>query len=56
MFTLKFSTDNAAFEDREAECVRILSAVARSVGSGKTGGRIMDANGNIVGEWSLDEA
>ena len=52
MFTLQFTTDNAAFEDcPEAEIARILRALAGKVERGETDGTVRDANGNRVGEW-----
>ena len=53
MFTLQFTTDNAAFEDcPEAEIARILRNIADRVDQGSDEGVAMDANGNRVGTWS----
>lgn len=49
---VEFKTDNAAFEDyKEGEIARILCEVARKIESGNTSGKVMDANGNSVGEY-----
>lgn len=50
-FMVTFETDNAAFEDYEAEVSRILRKVATQVESGSFGGVIHDSNGNRVGNW-----
>lgn len=53
MFTMKFSTANAAFDDKEAEVSRILRDIAECVERGLTNGRVADYNGNVVGKWEL---
>ena len=56
MFTLKFATDNAAFEGEalEAECARLLRQIAKRLEVREEAtGTIMDANGNYVGTWTL---
>lgn len=55
MLTLKFTTDNAAFEgdERYTESGRILADVAAKVADGQTSGLCRDSNGNLVGEWEL---
>ena len=64
-FTVRFSTDNAAFSEDDgedtgaamgAEIARILRAVARAVNDGAENGdtgTVHDVNGNTVGVWSL---
>ena len=54
MFTLEFSTENAAFED-SLEVVVILERIAQKVKGGDTFGAVKDSNGNTVGRWSLSE-
>ncbi len=56
MFTLKIRTDNAAFSDgnREAEIARILRHAADLVEQGVNHRRLLDLNGNIVGEFDCD--
>lgn len=53
MFTLKFSTGNAAFQDGygEQEAARILANIAESIMNGQDCGKIRDINGNAIGEW-----
>jgi len=53
MFSLKFKTDNAAFDDKTEEVARILLEIARQLTEGYTSGRATDYNGNRVGEWRL---
>ena len=56
-FAMKFETGNDAFEgdNFEFEVARILNDVSRDLElRGKTSGKVVDVNGNIVGEWSLD--
>ena len=55
MFSLSFTTDNAAFDgdERYMESGRILADVASKVADGQTSGVCRDSNGNRVGEWVL---
>jgi len=55
MFTLKFSTDNDAFQgyNKEYEITRILTEITEKVQNGYTEGKIRDINGNTIGEWSM---
>lgn len=53
MFTLKIKTDNAAFEDAEAEVARILAEVAHNLRVGIVRDSLHDINGNKVGEYRL---
>jgi hypothetical protein len=51
--TIKFNTDNAAFEENFAgECIRILQHVIERMEEGDDNGTIMDVNGNRIGTWS----
>jgi len=53
MFTLRFDTDNAVFEESFAsECARILREVADKLEEGDDNGAIRDINGNSIGKWS----
>lgn len=54
--TIRFNTDNAAFEDLDAETARILRALADRVEYGSKGEYIpiMDINGNQVGHFNHD--
>ena len=68
MFTLKIKTGNAAFHSDEfqdengnnrldpyaCELRRLLDEVAKQLVCSCTDGKLMDINGNRVGEWSLD--
>lgn len=56
MFECKFETDNAAFAEPHGkdEIVRILHELVDSIEAGKTDGRVMDLNGNGVGQWHYD--
>lgn len=55
MCKIKFSTENAAFRDgnAEQETARILREIADHVEDGEDAGKVMDANGNSIGTWSL---
>lgn len=55
MFTLKFATDNSAFEGEGgfSETVRILRKVANRIEDGDGSGNCFDINGNLVGTWNL---
>ncbi|MDZ7699498.1 MAG: hypothetical protein U5R49_22025 [Deltaproteobacteria bacterium] len=54
-FVLSMNCDNAAFEEPAIEISRILRKVAGQVEAGHEAGRIMDLNGNSVGEFRLQE-
>jgi hypothetical protein len=68
MFTLKIKTGGSAFMDADAynvygiECPdpsaheirRILKDVEENLRWGHTSGRILDINGNCVGEWAYE--
>jgi hypothetical protein len=55
MFTITIETDNAAFQDDPAgELAHILGKVAERVSDvdhRHDAGKVMDVNGNSVGEW-----
>lgn len=57
-FTLRIETDNAAFgnngDDCRAEVARILRTLATAVYTDASGS-VRDINGNMVGQWSLDD-
>jgi hypothetical protein len=55
MFSLEFTTDNAAFDDGVAtETCRILREVARNIERGELEGMVRDVNGNTVGQFTLN--
>lgn len=57
MFRIEFATDNAAFEDAPVtEIEAIFARIAGAVAVCQDGGRIMDSNGNHVGDWSANAA
>ena len=54
MFTVTIETDNAAFDNPGDELARILRKLAERVGDvdGRhDSGKVMDVNGNSIGEW-----
>lgn len=55
--TINIKTSNAAFEeDIHEETGRIITAVAIGIDNGRSEGRCIDSNGNIVGDWSIKYA
>jgi hypothetical protein len=54
MVTIKFDTDNAAFEDNPNEIRSLLDELAFRIQNSQPGdsGSIKDSNGNTVGSWS----
>ena len=55
---IEFSTDNAAFTEygylgRYEEVKRILDSITEKIRLGWEDGKILDINGNLIGEWSL---
>lgn len=53
-FALNFSVENVAFEQaEELETVRILRETADKIERGQLRGKVLDANGNTVGQFSL---
>ena len=56
MFTLQIKTANAAFSpDPQVELSRLLKLVAARLDDFHDQGPIMDANGNLVGEFELTD-
>jgi len=55
MFKLKMETGNAAFADniKHLEVARILRNVVEKLEADHTEGKLIDLNGNTVGEWKL---
>jgi len=50
--SIKFSTDNAAFEELpEVEVRKILREIGEAVLLGITDGPCHDSNGNTIGQW-----
>ena len=59
MVKISFETDNAAFHDelgysKRYEIMRILKNITRRIDNGDTEGKVMDVNGNSIGQWSID--
>lgn len=55
--SIQFKTTGDAFADpcgALEECARILRNVSQRISNGDDGGRILDINGNTIGEWSAD--
>lgn len=53
---ISISGENAAFVGYgEREYARILRVIADKLDNGRTGGRCIDANGNVCGGWALEE-
>jgi hypothetical protein len=51
---IKFNTSGQAFEDYgDTEVERVLEEIIRKVKNGRTEGKILDINGNTIGEWKL---
>ncbi len=54
--TIKIQMDNAAFSDDPlAELARILKDLSKHIEQGCDGRRLMDSNGNHVGEFSIQD-
>lgn len=54
MFKLTIETDNADFEDDEGRTISVLLAtIAAKLLDGERAGRILDANGNAVGDFTF---
>jgi len=54
MFKLKFDTDNDAFAPAPGfEIQRILKKIAQRAVDKEIGGKIMDINGNTIGDWEF---
>ena len=55
MFTLKFDTDNAAFEDDpKTEIARTMREVADKIEAGSIQDYIRDINGNTIGQFAFN--
>jgi hypothetical protein len=55
-FTLSIRCDNAAFtENLENEIARILRVVTNRLDRGIATAKLLDANGNTVGSFALDD-
>jgi hypothetical protein len=55
-FVVRFSVENAAFDDdRSAGIAGCLAEVTRMIDAGRQHGKIWDANGNVIGEFGLEE-
>lgn len=51
---IKFNTSGQAFEDfGDKEVERILENIIKKVKQGYVESKILDYNGNIIGEWQL---
>lgn len=62
MLKIEIETDNEVFHDAESgewmpvnECIRLLASISNRLDRGDTDGKIMDANGNTVGRFTLTE-
>lgn len=57
MVKIEFETNNSAFVEpdgsMEHEVKRILNVISKKIACGRTGGNILDLNGNSIGSWSL---
>jgi len=55
-FNMKIRSDNAAFSDGGGpEVARLLRQTADRIEAGHDYGRLMDYNGNGVGEWDFEQ-
>ena len=53
-FTCTVNLGNAVFEDNPSELANILRQVATRVdGTSNTASRIVDSNGELVGQWEI---
>jgi hypothetical protein len=53
-FKIEFDTDNAAFDGQWApETARILRNIADKIENGKASGKVLDENGNTVGQFGF---
>ena len=52
--TLSINGDNDAFfKNPDGEYARLLEQAAKMVRQGKTNGRLVDSNGNVVGKYEV---
>ncbi|MDO8472629.1 MAG: hypothetical protein Q7T05_02300 [Dehalococcoidia bacterium] len=54
-FKLEIVSENEAFRNGDTEVVRLLRDAANKVERGYRDGRLMDVNGNTVGEFKFTE-
>tara|TARA_R100000742_G_C4162468_1_gene3593 strand:+ start:196 stop:372 length:177 start_codon:yes stop_codon:yes gene_type:complete len=54
--TIKINTDNAVFEENPAELKKILNKALKIVQSGRGCGKLMDSNGNTVGNIIIEDS
>lgn len=55
MVLVKFETNNDSFVDmREKEIAKILRNLAEDIENGATYGKVIDSNGNMIGEWETE--
>lgn len=54
ILTAEWFEDNAAFADDPSERRLMFSAMVRQMETGRTEGKLLDSNGNEVGEWSIE--
>jgi len=55
-FVVRFSVENAAFDlDRASEIAYCLGEVQRMISLGYERGKVVDSNGNVIGEFGLEE-
>lgn len=52
---IEIDLDNAAFEDNPGELAQILDKIPSNVRPGDDG-KLMDSNGNRVGQWEVNES
>ena len=56
MFRINFGTDNAVFDDKAgSETCRILRSIAKKIENGDLYGPVRDVNGNLIGNWELND-
>lgn len=55
-FTLEFKTGNAAYDgvDLELETAKLLQIAADKISQGIDSAKIIDVNGNAVGQWEYN--
>ena len=51
---IKIKLDNEAYQDLRYELGRNLDWIISEVGLGSTKGKVRDYNGNITGQWSIE--
>ena len=53
--TIKFNTDNAAFEDNSEELALVLAQAEKIISSGDFDKPLRDSNGNKVGSVTVED-